>query len=114
MTKRLLSTQRIVNLASNPASGTAGEVYYNTTSNELRVYNGTTWIAIGSGGGGGASITVSDTPPVSPTAGALWFNSSNLKTYIYYDSAWVEVGATTGQASVQTDTYLSNSWWLGV
>lgn len=114
MTKRLLSTQRIVNLASNPATGTAGEIYYNTSNNELRVYNGSSWVAIGSGGGGGgSSVTISDTAPTGASAGDLWFNSSNTKTYIYYDSVWVELGANT-QGSVQTDTYLSNSWWLGV
>lgn len=46
MTTRLLATQRIVNLASDPASGTSGEVYYNTVDNELRYYNGTEWLSV--------------------------------------------------------------------
>jgi len=43
MATRLLTTQKIVNLASDPASGTSGEIYFNTTSNVLRFHNGTTW-----------------------------------------------------------------------
>jgi hypothetical protein len=35
---------RFVPLASDPASGEAGDVYYNSTSNKLRVYNGTSWV----------------------------------------------------------------------
>lgn len=31
-------------LTSDPASGEAGDVYYNSTANKLRVYNGTAWI----------------------------------------------------------------------
>lgn len=113
MTKRLLNTQRIVNLSSNPASGTAGEMYYNTTSNELRVYNGTNWVAIGSGGGG-STVTVSDTAPTGATAGNLWFNSLNGTMYIYYDSAWVEFNNGSGSVPITTDVALSNSWWLGI
>lgn len=51
MATRLLSTQKIVNLASDPATGSAGEVYFNTTSNTLRFYNGTAWTDFGSGAG---------------------------------------------------------------
>ena len=41
----------IQNLASDPASGAeVGKVYYNTTSNEIRVYNGTLWEAVGLNG----------------------------------------------------------------
>jgi hypothetical protein len=66
------------------------------------------------GGGGGASITVSDTPPSSPSAGQMWFNSANGKMYLYYDSYWVEVGSSSQSGAVSTDVALSNSWWLGV
>jgi hypothetical protein len=43
MATRLLSTQKIVNISSDPATGTSGEVYFNTTSNVLRYHNGTIW-----------------------------------------------------------------------
>lgn len=48
MATRLLSTQRIVNLATDPATGAAGEVYFNTTDKELKFYNGGVWASISS------------------------------------------------------------------
>lgn len=38
-----------------------------------------------SSSGGGASVTISTTPPVGPAAGDLWFNSENGTLYVYYD-----------------------------
>jgi hypothetical protein len=87
------------------------------TNGQVLTYNSASaiWTNQNSGGGGGgSSVTVSDTAPVGASQGDMWFNSTNLRTYIYYDSTWVEMGATSGQGSVQTDTNLANSWWLGV
>ena len=56
MAKRLLSTQRIVNLAADPATGTAGEIYYNTVSNSFKYYDGSAWVAFSSGSGSGVPI----------------------------------------------------------
>lgn len=38
-----------------------------------------------SSSGGGASVTISTTPPVGPSPGDLWFNSENGTLYVYYD-----------------------------
>lgn len=35
---------RFVPLAADPGTGQAGDVYYNSTTNKLRVYNGTSWV----------------------------------------------------------------------
>jgi hypothetical protein len=47
-----------------------------------------------SAGGGGASVTVSNTAPSSPSDGDLWYDSSVLKLYVYYEdgssSQWVQ------------------------
>jgi len=59
MATRLLSTQRTVNLSSNPASATAGEIYYNTSDNKLKFYNGTSWTDFGGGSGTVTSVGVS-------------------------------------------------------
>ena len=45
---RIKSTgqMRFVPLASDPSGAEAGDVYYNSTTNKLKVYNGTTWETI--------------------------------------------------------------------
>jgi hypothetical protein len=40
---------RFANLTTRSAPGTSGQVYYNTDTNRLDLYNGSSWIAVGSG-----------------------------------------------------------------
>jgi intein-encoded DNA endonuclease-like protein len=37
---------KLVNLSADP-SGVAGEIYFNTTTNKFRGYNGTAWVDLG-------------------------------------------------------------------
>jgi hypothetical protein len=69
------------------------------SAGNVLTYNGSAWTAA-SAGGGGASVTVSQTPPASPSSGNLWFESDTARTYIYYDSFWVEVGGLAPTAIV--------------
>lgn len=45
-----LINAQIQNLATDPAGGVEGQVYYNTAAHEIRVYNGTLWEAVGLNG----------------------------------------------------------------
>lgn len=45
-----LINAQIQNLATDPAGGVGGQLYYNTAANEIRVYNGTIWEAVGLNG----------------------------------------------------------------
>ena len=78
-----------------------------------------------SGGGGGASVSVSDTAPSSPSAGDLWFDSSKAKMYVYYNdgnsnqwvsvtsglptpdskTGWMDYNDSTGSFTVVADTW---------
>lgn len=77
------------------------------------VFNGTKFVSasVAGGGGGNASLTVSDTPPSGATEGDLWFESDTGKTFVYYDSFWVEVGSggtsNNGYLSELVDVALS-------
>lgn len=64
-----LQKVRLQNLASDPVSPTPqkGWVYFNTTANEARVYNGTTWVAMAGSGGSTSPLT---------TKGDIWMYSS--------------------------------------
>jgi hypothetical protein len=64
-------------------------------------------VTITTSGGGGASVSVSDSPPGSPTANSLWWQSNTGVLKIYYNdgdsSQWVDaVPAPTINASLIT------------
>ena len=75
------------------ADGSANQVLKTDGSGQL------SWTAQ-SGGGGGASVSTSDTAPSSPSSGDLWFDSSNLRPYIYYadgdSNQWIEFANSNG------------------
>ena len=50
LTKNELRNARVQNLASDPASPVAGQIYFNSATNDLKFYDGSTWsiVAVGS------------------------------------------------------------------
>lgn len=76
---------RLLNLASDPTAMGPGATYFNTTTNQIKTYNGTTWEAVGSGGG--SAIVPELTGDVTTTG------SSNVTTL---DNAAVIGQALTG------------------
>ena len=89
-----------INFPDSPSNGDThtanGVVYtYNSTS--------TLWDTI-SGGGGGSSVTVSDTAPASPSDGDQWFDSTDGSLSVYYNdgssSQWISTSGPAGAAGV--------------
>ena len=92
----LVATTGIVTLATDGAPSTAlanGALAVDTTNDVFYFRSSGAWQEVS---GGGASLTVSDTPPAAPEAGNLWFESDTGNTLVYYTDAntsqWVEVG----------------------
>jgi hypothetical protein len=101
MAKKFLSTLKIVNLPSDPISGSDGELYFNSSASVAKIYQAGAWSVLGAGGGGGGgSTTVSTTEPASPEMGDSWYKNDTGEFYVYDGTYWVEVngvidGATT-------------------
>ena len=93
-----LLNEDLVKLLENSASTSAptaplkGEVWFDTTVNQLKVYDGTSFKP-----SGGAKSQAS--APTSPSAGDLWVDSTNSQLYFYTGSAFVLAGPvyTSGQ-----------------
>jgi hypothetical protein len=66
---------------------------YGGTAGQFLSTNGSGVLSWASAAGGGASITVSDTPPSAPSVGALWWDSVGGQLYVWYadanSSQWV-------------------------
>jgi len=81
-------------LSSDPATGVIGAIYYNTSSNVLKFYNGTTWQAVGTGAGGGGTATAIqalDTAPNSPAQGTVYFDTTEQTIKTYNGTIWYDV-----------------------
>jgi len=92
----LEATSGVVTLATDGAPSAAlanGALAVDTTNDTFYFRSSGSWQEVS---GGGASLTVSDTPPGSPQAGNLWFESDTGNTLVYYTDAntsqWVELG----------------------
>ena len=93
MAKRFLTPINLSNLASDPASGSEGDLYFNTTDNVVKIYVDGAWTEL-TGGGGGGAISVSASAPVIATEGDGWFDNTDGKFYVYDGSFWVEAAQT--------------------
>lgn len=64
------------------------------------------------GGGGGASVAISDVAPSSPTANSLWWSSDLGKMFIYYNDGtsnqWVETSPSPDVSGVATAVTISS------
>ena len=100
------------------------------SNGQVLKWNGTAWINdtdSTTSGGGGSSVTVSDTAPSTPSNGDLWFKSDEGRLKIYYNdgssSQWVDanpIGSGSGGgggAAVTTDDNAPSNpsdgdlWW---
>ena len=74
------------------------------TTNFLRADG--TWAAAG----GGASLTISATPPGSPTVGQMWWDSTGGQLYLWYDDGTSQQWVPATNAPVPTAAPQSGAW----
>lgn len=46
MSKKILTPLNLLTMASDPSSGTEGDIYFNTDDKSIRIFNGITWVTI--------------------------------------------------------------------
>ena len=88
----------VVTLATDGAPSAAlanGAIAVDTTNDTFYFRSSGSWQEVS---GGGASLTVSDTPPSSPEAGNLWFESDTGNTLVYYTDANTSQCVELGQS----------------
>ena len=71
-----------------PAKKIKGQLWYDTLTNQIKVWNGSTFKPVG-------SSTVGTTRPTSVNAGDMWFDTGNGQLYVYSGIAWQLIGPTT-------------------
>lgn len=71
-----------------PAKKIKGQLWYDTLTNQIKVWNGSTFKPVG-------SSTVGTTRPTSVNAGDMWFDTGNGQLYVYSGNGWQLIGPTT-------------------
>jgi hypothetical protein len=46
MSRKFLTPLNLLTKASDPSSGTEGDIYFNTLDQSIRIYNGITWVTV--------------------------------------------------------------------
>jgi hypothetical protein len=91
--------------ASQPAKAVVGQLWFDSASKNLRVYDGTKFKSL-------AQFNSTGSAPTDNVKGDLWFNESEQKLYLYNGSRFVFIGPQDSQlAGVQitSTTVLDNN-----
>jgi hypothetical protein len=86
-----------------PAAAITGQLWFDTGTSVLKVYNGSQWKPI-------SSSASSSTAPTSPVTGDLWWDSTNAQLKVWSGTAWITIGptytATSGTTGPIAETIL--------
>ena len=95
MAKRLLTTLRLLNLDSDPASGSNGDIYYNSSSHKTKIYTNGQWKSLPSN-----IDDLDDVGIFSATDGQLlaYNSASGLWTNVSASAASGGISASSGIA----------------
>ena len=115
---------RFANLATQALAGSAGQVFYNTDTNKLNVYNGSAWTAVGSGITSitiGIGLTTATNPIVNSGTISLdqaydftWTGNNTFNNVVNFAAAGQTFAASklfiAGQSAGDLIYYSGSSW----
>jgi hypothetical protein len=73
---------------TEPSTPLIGQLWFNTTSNVLEVYNGTAFKAIN-------GATAANAAPTNNSTGDLWYNTTGGQVSVWTGSTWLAIGPAT-------------------
>ena len=82
---------------AQPTNAVTGQLWWNTTANNLQIYTGTGFKVVG-----GTTVSTS-APTTTPIQGDLWYKSDDAQLYVYSGSAWIVIGPNYTAAQQQTN-----------
>jgi hypothetical protein len=89
-----------------PARKIRGQLWYDTSSNQIKVWNGSKFKPVG-------SSTTSTSQPSNANVGDMWFDTNNQQLYVYNGLAWTLIGPTavagSGVTQVSSETIRDNA-----
>ena len=106
LNENLIKLLENFNNTTAPNNKQQGQLWYDRTNNQIKVYTGAKWKPVG-------STTNSATQPTNAVQGDMWFDTANTQLYVYTGSAWTLIGPTTvagsGVTQVITETVQDNT-----
>ena len=103
LNKNELLNAKIQNLSVAPASPTAGQIYFDTDTKQLTIWDGTAWVSLAAGGNVteaiAAAIAAADTDDIDEGSSNLYYTTGRAKT----DAAALLTGATLSNITITGD-----------
>ncbi len=108
----------VIGLSSSPSSPVEGQVYYDTTLDTLRIWNGTQWTTVTGGGGGGSAFSLISTDTTQVPAIMFFGAAAPTGGTQNVGDLWIDIDDDAGDTEFihvgpdAPDTYGAGTLWV--